>query len=69
MLEKMKNLESETFDIINMLIILDKFVKNTPEFLVIEPFCDVLLEKSQKFYTDLDNFNTSIAHNFIDNAI
>ena len=47
MLEKMKNLESETFDIINMLIILDKFVKNTPEFLVIEPFCDVLLEKSQ----------------------
>ena len=48
MLEKMKNLESETSDIINMLIILDRFVKNTPEFLIIEQFCQVLLEKISK---------------------
>lgn len=67
MLEKMKNLESETSDIINMLIILDRFVKNTPEFLIIEPFCQVLLEKSQKLYSDIDIFNTSIAHKFMNN--
>ena len=67
MLEKMKNLEFETSDIINMLIILDRFVKNTPEILIIEPFCDVLLEKSQKLYSDIDSFNTSIVHNFMNN--
>lgn len=67
MLEKMKNLEFETSDIINMFIILDRFVKNTPEFLIIEPFCDVLLEKSQKLYSDIDSFNTSIVHNFMNN--
>ncbi len=67
MLEKMKNLKFETSDIINMFIILDRFVKNTPEFLIIEPFCDVLLEKSQKLYSDIDSFNTSIVHNFMNN--
>lgn len=50
-----------------MLIILDRFVKNTPEFLIIEPFCQVLLEKSQKLYSDIDIFNTSIAHKFMNN--
>ena len=67
MLEKMKNLKFKTSDIINMFIILDRFVKNTPEFLIIEPFCDVLLEKSQKLYSDIDSFNTSIVHNFMNN--
>ena len=67
MLEKMKNLKFETSDIINMFIILDRFVKNTPELLIIEPFCDVLLEKSQKLYSDIDSFNTSIVHNFMNN--